>query len=128
MKPATTVLLADDELLITEMMADALAESGFAVVVANTGAAALSLVENAPVKVDVLVTDVNMGKGSDGWALARRARDLRPDLPIIYTTGGSAEAWSKNGVPGSVLVVKPFLAASVVEAINSLLGNAIPQT
>ena len=118
---AAAILLVDDEFFLIEIMADAFAEDGFAVVVANDGAAAMAIIDDATVPIAALVTDVNMGAGADGWAVARRARTVQPGLPVVYTTGGAAHEWTANGVAASILVPKPFAASQVVGAVHDLL-------
>lgn len=69
-----------------------------------------------------LITDVDLGGGPSGWDVARHAREILPDIPVIYITGGSADEWSAQGVPGSILVAKPFAPAQIISAIASLLN------
>ena len=47
-------------------------------------------------------------------------------LPVVYTTGGAADEWSMHGVPGSVLLEKPFAPAQLVTAISRLLRVGRP--
>ncbi len=80
------VLLVEDEPLISDIATDALEEQGFEVTAASNAREALHrLMVGSP--IDILFTDVNLPGGMDGAALARRARELRPDLPVIYTSG-----------------------------------------
>ena len=120
--PVATILLVDDEFLITEMMTDALADGGYEVVVANDGAEALAIIDDDAVTIEALVTDVNMGAGADGWSVARRARRQQPNLPVVYTTGGAAHEWAAHGVAASILVVKPFPVSQVLDALHGLLS------
>jgi CheY-like chemotaxis protein len=60
----------------------------------------------------------------NGGDLARRARELQPLLPVIYMTGDSAAAWRSQGVPGSVLLQKPFADAQLLTALTTLLNEA----
>lgn len=55
---------------------------------------------------------------------ARHARELHPDLPVVYITGGAGNEWTSLGVPGSVLVPKPFVATQIVTALSTLLNKA----
>ena len=76
----------EDEFLICDMMAEALAEHGFEVhAVANAEDALRHLTCGAP--CDVLFTDINLPGGIDGATLARLARELRPNLPVVYASG-----------------------------------------
>lgn len=121
MPPATIVLLVDDEFLIADMVCDALTDRGFAVVIAHDAAEAVALLAATP--IDALVTDINMGGGDDGWAVARCARDTVPEIPVVYTTGGAAHEFAVHGVVDSVLVTKPFPTTVVVDAVVRLLGG-----
>ena len=83
---APRVLLVEDEILISEMVAEVLAEHGYEVhVAANAKDALRHLTCGAP--CDVLFTDINLPGGVDGAALAQLARKLRPDLPVVYASG-----------------------------------------
>jgi len=72
-----------------------------------------------------LVTDVQLGPGPSGWEIAKRARELHPEIPVVYVTGTAAAEWSSKGVPNSLIIQKPFAAAQVVTAVSQLL-NAPP--
>ncbi len=102
-----SVLLVEDEPMISDIAAEALEEQGFEVeAVSNAGEALRRLMSGPP--VDVLFTDVNLPGGMDGAALARRARELRPNLPVMYTSGRRAVIEQLNPVEGSMFVPKPY--------------------
>ena len=82
----TRVLLVEDEVLISDMVADALEEQGFAVHVVANAADALRHIESGA-GVDVLFTDIHLPGDMDGSQLAARVRELRPDMPIVYASG-----------------------------------------
>ncbi len=93
---ATTILLVDDEVLITDMVCDALMDSGFDVVIANDGGEALDVI-GMNLGIHALVTDLNMGPGADGWHVARCAREYVPSCrwstrPVARRTSGSDTA------------------------------------
>lgn len=46
--------------------------------------------------IRAVVTDINLGSGSNGWQVARRARELRPEMPLLYVTGGNADEWARK--------------------------------
>lgn len=118
------LLLVDDEVLITDMLHDALNDAGFDIVTANDGDWATAILNDPLHKIAGLITDINMGKTADGWSVARQARVLQPELPVVYMTGGAASEWTAHGVPKSILVGKPFAAVQVVTAIATLLNSA----
>ena len=81
------VLIVEDEFLICEWVAEALGEQGFAVHTVSNARDALRHLASAP--VDVLFTDINLPGGMDGAALARRARDMMPELGVVYASARS---------------------------------------
>lgn len=118
-----TVLVAEDEILVLALLADALEEEGFRVLSAANGAEALRALEDAEREgghVDVLFTDVNM-PGIDGLELARRARAMRPDLPIIYASGRSHCIARDDCVEGGRFLPKPYVPAQACAEVASAL-------
>jgi DNA-binding response OmpR family regulator len=71
-----------------------------------------------------VITDINLGAGPDGWEISRHVRLLVPDMAIVYMTGASAHKWPSQGVPGSVLVTKPFRLAQITKTVSALLTEA----
>ena len=105
------VLLVEDEFLISEWVAESLSEQGFAVHTASNAVEALRYLATEP--VDVLFTDINLSGGMDGAALARRARALLPDLPVVYASARANLLDPTLRVPGSIFVPKPYVPALV---------------
>lgn len=125
--PAATVLLyVEDETTIVELVESALQDAGFEVVVAADGREALELLEARGAGLRGLITDVNLGSGPDGWQVAKRARELIDNVPVIYVSGASGHEWTSKGVPHSVMITKPFAAAQIVVAVSSLLNTTDP--
>jgi CheY-like chemotaxis protein len=116
------VLLVEDEFFISEWITQSLADQGFVVQTAANAAEALRHLRSAP--VDVLFTDINLPGGMDGLTLARRARELRPDLPILYASGRVNMLEAAMRVPGSIFVAKPY----VPELVTRLLVEAVKTT
>src|SRR6187402_669061 len=109
MQPSIRILLVEDDPLVILTVEDALKDGGFVVFTAADGASAVRLLEASDADYRALVTDVNLSpNGLTGWDVARRARELRSDVPVVYTTGEAADDWTAMGVPNSVLVPKPF--------------------
>lgn len=123
---APLVLLVDDEVLIHDLVAEALAEAGYAVVAAHDGAAAIRLVESTP-DLRAVITDINLGRGPTGWDVAVRARELDGKVAVVYVSGGSPQEWPVHGVPNSVMITKPFAPAQVVTAVSALINAATTQ-
>ena len=69
-----------------------------------------------------LFTDISMPDGPDGvdgLELARRAVELRPDLRVIYTTGGAlTDGMTALFVEGGTFLRKPYTRAELIEAVQ----------
>lgn len=119
--PMPLILVIDDEVLIREVVVDALEEAGFSVLTGESGAQGAKLFEENASDIRGLITDINLGDGLDGWEVARAARAQASDLPVVYMSGASGHEWASQGVPNSLLVAKPFAPAQIVVALASLL-------
>ena len=98
------VLLVEDEILVNEWVTQSLTEQGFAVQSVTNAADALGHLASDP--VDVLFTDINLPGKMDGAALARRARELLPNLPVIYASARATMLAPDARVPGAIIVPK----------------------
>lgn len=116
------VLFVEDEFFIREWIAQSLAEQGFAVDSVTNAADALSHIRRAP--IDVLLTDINLPGVMDGTALARCARELRPDLAVIYASAHAATLKQEARVPRSVVLPKPYEPA----VLGRLVAAAVRAT
>ena len=123
MTSAATVLIVEDEALIAEVVGENLKDAGYDVELVASAGEALGFIESHTDDIRALITDVRLGDSANGWDVARRARELIPDLPVIYMTGDSGADWSAQGVPNSVLIVKPFAIGQVVTAVSTLLNE-----
>jgi CheY-like chemotaxis protein len=126
--PEPLVLLVEDEPLVLLVAQDALEAGGYMVLPAQLPAEALNVLDSRIGELAGLITDIRLPVGPDGWAIARRARELRADLPIVYTTADSAGDWPVNGVPNSVVVQKPYAGAQLLTAISTLITTADTNT
>lgn len=109
----------EDEALLLEMTKDDLEDLGFTVICAANADEALRVLETGT-PVSALFTDIRMPGPYDGWELARRARDLRPGLPVLYASGFSGEG--PQPVAGSVFLHKPYRLSEVEEALGRLMA------
>ncbi|MEA2903822.1 MAG: hypothetical protein QOI12_1209 [Alphaproteobacteria bacterium] len=101
------VLLVEDEPMISDITMEALVEHGFDVeAVASAGEALKCL--NAGTPIDILFTDINLPGDMDGAALARCARQILPNLPVMYTSGARSAIEQLNPVEGSMFLAKPY--------------------
>jgi CheY-like chemotaxis protein len=101
------VLLVEDEELISDVIADILSDAGFSVYAVPDAESALSYLKSGA-EVDVLFTDISLLGPMDGSVLAQRAREQRPDLPIVYCSGRHSPSALSPLVPRSIFVKKPY--------------------
>jgi CheY-like chemotaxis protein len=118
-----SVLLVEDEVLISNLVADWLSERGFAVHEVTTGDAALRYLESGAA-VDVLFTDVDLPGGIGGAELAQRAREQRPELPIIYASGRYRASDLGTPVSRSMFLAKPYDRDDVCTLLERLTSTA----
>ena len=125
METSLPVLVVEDEQLIHALLTETLTDGGFAVATAADGEEAIRMLEAPDASYRALVTDVNLSPGKlTGWDVAKRARELHAEMPVVYMTGAGSHEWPSRGVPNSVLVPKPFAPAQIVTAVSQLLNQA----
>jgi signal transduction histidine kinase/ActR/RegA family two-component response regulator len=121
------ILVVEDEERVRHMSVDALRSLGYTVVQAADGTQALAVLQIQP-RVDLLFTDIVM-PGMTGRQLADAARETRPELKVLFTTGYTRNAVVHNGVldPGVAFLSKPFaidqLAAKVRQVLDGQGAN-----
>jgi DNA-binding response OmpR family regulator len=119
MEHLPVLLIIEDDRSIQSIVEDALSEGGFESAVAASGEEAVTLLKGRKTKYRALVTDINLQGRMDGWEVARQAREIDPQFPIVYMSGASANDWAAKGVPNSLMLTKPFAPARLVTALSS---------
>jgi len=121
---AETVLLAEDEELVREILSEVLEEAGYTVLPAATGAEALGLLSGGATRVDLLLTDVVMPdlRGPD---LAAAAAQRRPGLPVIFTSGYTRDAVLREGIAAAevAFLQKPVDSRELLRTVRRLLDE-----
>jgi signal transduction histidine kinase/CheY-like chemotaxis protein len=119
-----TILVAEDEPSVLAVIRRGLEDRGYVVLTAADGVEAVAILERSHEKVDLLVTDVIMPR-MGGVELARRAHQIAPYLPVIFTSGYSGDIlkYLQEAPQRLRLVEKPFLAADVVRAVQETLAE-----
>lgn len=122
------ILVVEDDPDVQNIVQECLGDGGFEVVIASSGERAIELLDVAEGKYRALVTDINLRAARlDGWQVARHAREIDPNFPVVYMSGKDADDWASQGVPNSIMLAKPFAPAQLVTAVSNLL-NAGPPT
>ena len=128
MEDQPVILVVEDDQEVQGIVEDALIEGGFEPAIAPSGEEAVTLLKGRKTSYRALVTDVSLRGTMDGWQVAKQAREIDREFPIIYITGGGADQWPVRGVPNSILLEKPFAPAQLVTAVSQLLNAGTPTT
>ena len=117
-----TVLLVEDEEAVRRLTARGLELSGWRVLAAESGEAALALLAAQPEHPAALVSDVSM-PGMDGPQLVRAVRALAPSLPVILVSG-YAETEAIADLPGAPVqfLAKPFSIRDLLGRLDALVA------
>ena len=119
---AARALLVDDEPQVREALAEALADLGWHVQQAASGAEGLEKLRSGPAP-DILVADIGLPGGMNGRQLAEVARALHSALPILLITGYAGTALGP-GAPlpeGAQLLRKPFTLGVLTGRVQALV-------
>jgi CheY-like chemotaxis protein len=115
------VLLVDDNDEVRGVIADYLRETGYIVMEAASGDAALAVLADSP--VDILVSDLVMPGALDGIGLAREAQRRRPDLKILLISGYRDSAAEAKKL-GLAILGKPFKLGELADALRDAGAEA----
>jgi len=99
-----------------------LASTGFEVfTVANAQDALRHLTCCSP--CDILLTDIKLAGSVDGTVLARLARELRPNLPVVYASGSYRTIEELDAVSGAIFVPKPYNPDKLCEMLSAMTAH-----
>jgi CheY-like chemotaxis protein len=120
-----TVLVCEDDDGVRAFTSEVLRELGYRVLEAADGPAALRELKAGDGAIDLLFTDVVLPGGMNGDELAQRARTLRPDLKVLFTTGYARDGVVHEGRldAGVALITKPFAYAELAARVRDMLDS-----
>jgi CheY-like chemotaxis protein len=116
------VLLVEDEPLVRLVAADILIDANFRVIEAANAEEALTVLQ-AGIEVDVLLSDVEMPPGLNGYELARHVHTRWPPIEILITSG---REWPREGdlPPGAAFLAKPCPSETLLSYVRSAAERA----
>ena len=122
------ILVVEDNAALRRVAVRQLAEGGYRVIEAENAATALDRIERE--SIALVLTDIVMPGGSDGINMARSAREMKPELKIVFTSGFPQSQINGGGwqLPDNAqLLTKPYrreeLMAAVRAALDGQLGS-----
>ncbi|KUL41389.1 hypothetical protein ADL15_03815 [Actinoplanes awajinensis subsp. mycoplanecinus] len=122
-----TVLVVEDEEALREVTERIFTRSGYRVITAGDGVAAIALATTHVGEIHLLVTDVVMPR-MRGKEVAERVREIRPDIAVLFMSGYAQPVLASQGrlEPGAILVDKPFSSAELLAKAGQVLNGNFP--
>ena len=117
-----TILVTEDDDGVRFYVMSALRELGYQVLEASDASAALEIIARSDTRVDLLLSDVVM-PGINGRELANRARELQPNIRVLFMTGYSQDTFVHQGRldPDIELIEKPFRSERLAARVRAML-------
>jgi nitrogen-specific signal transduction histidine kinase len=118
-----TILLTEDDHDVRQMLGLLLESAGHTVMTAENPERALEVARAFDGRIDLLLTDVVMPKGT-GADLARRMAFIRPETRVLYMSGYPEYGTNSGSVlePGVPFLAKPFTRDVLIQKINDMLA------
>jgi DNA-binding NtrC family response regulator len=118
-----TILVAEDEPAVRELVRQTLEQRGYTVLEARDGYEALRVFEERKSEIHLLLTDVIMPL-MNGRELAKRLESIRPGMKIVYMSGYTDEvlAFHGFGQPEIEFIQKPFTPSELAEKVELALS------
>ncbi len=123
-RPDETILLVEDDQGVRAAAKRILGRAGYAILEADSGAAALELLGDDAAVVALLLSDVVMPQMS-GPVLAEQVTAIRPGVRVLYMSGYTDDALGQHGVlgEGTNLLQKPFSETSLLRKVREILDT-----
>jgi PAS domain S-box-containing protein len=121
-----TVLVVEDDRDVRAYLVELLRDLNYRVLSAHDAVSALGLIEESDIRIDLLLTDVVL-PGMNGRQLAEQAKNRRPNLTVLFTTGYSRNAIVHQGRldPGVAMIQKPITQDALAARIRDLLDAKV---
>jgi DNA-binding response OmpR family regulator len=116
------ILIVEDEFLIRETLAEALADDGFDVVQAGSADDALAVIAGQ-MGIALLLTDLQLPGSMDGMQLARTLRRSMPELAVIFVSGRPDRLAKLGMSPRDAIIAKPYRPSEICAAARRLTGG-----
>ena len=122
-RPGEVILVVEDDDDVRDSTVALLEELGYWALAARNGDEALDELRK-DARIDILFTDVVLPQGMNGRMLSLAAAALRPDLPVLFTTGYARNAIIHDGRldPGVQFLAKPYTQEELAQKLRSVIG------
>jgi PAS domain S-box-containing protein len=115
------VLVVEDEAVVRGLIVEVLGELGYQAIEAADGVKGLEILQSKR-RIDLLVTDIGL-PGLNGRQMTDAARQVRPDLKVLFMTGYAENAALASGFlePGMSMITKPFAMDILAGRIRAII-------
>jgi PAS domain S-box-containing protein len=122
-KAVGTILVAEDEPALRELVRHTLEQSGYQVVEAADGYEAVRIIENHSGEIRLLLTDVIMPL-MNGHELASRLKSMRPATQVLYMSGYTDDVLAFHGIvsPEIAFIQKPFTPSELIARVTAMFA------
>ena len=105
-------------------MVEVLQNAGYQTLAAEDGPSGLDILRSAA-RIDMLVTDVGLPRGMNGRQVADAARQLRPELKVLFVTGYAEQSALSRVLLNERMqvIIKPFPVAKLASKVRDMLGR-----
>jgi CheY-like chemotaxis protein len=117
-----SVLVVENDPNVRVVLDQLLQDRGLDVWAVGDALSAYQVLNREAQRIRVLLTDVNLGAGSDGFDIARRARSLNAQIEVIFITGNPAEA-ARLAAEGGMMMIKPLNLYVLADMVLAALGG-----
>jgi DNA-binding response OmpR family regulator len=115
------ILVVEDDPLILMVLQVALEDAGFKVMVASHADQAVLKLKHSAAEIAALITDIRLPGSATGWDVARAAREVKANMPVIYISGWNEQDRRTEAVSGAIVLEKPVALSALIHAIELLL-------
>jgi two-component system cell cycle sensor histidine kinase/response regulator CckA len=123
--PSPTLMMIDDEPLMTDMFRQAMTKRHFQTLVASSGVEALQIVAAQGASIDLIITDMTM-PDMDGLDVARELYARVPHIPVLIATGHNLDPTQLDLPPNVVEIIrKPYQMRALAERLREILENKV---
>jgi DNA-binding response OmpR family regulator len=117
-----TVLVVEDDILVRSSLAEYLRDCGYRVLEAANGTEALLILEKSKLPLDVMLSTVGLPEPTNGFVLAKRARELRPGIQVILAGTVEGAAQKAGDLCEEGPLPRPYHPQAVVGRIKRLMA------
>ena len=118
------ILVLDDDEMVREVAIRQLTSLGYRVMAASTGTEALEMLARVG-SIDLLFSDLVMPGEMGGREVAEKAREICPNLKVLFASGYSDDVPGNHGAAAESvpLIIKPYRKKDLAEKIQEVLDS-----